>query len=132
MVTPGGTCREVLVRREFDYLVDNPEGMFQSPVPGKGTREVPPSMRSVPPKLPDRQQPALADGAQPAGRKAVSGQLREADVAQAISNAGKWPLFLPIWGQGSNRVPVEPPLMDALMQAQLQVAAAESRQSFSV
>ena len=100
VVTPGGTCREVLVRREFDYLVENPGGMFCSPVPGKGMREVPASMRSVPPELPDRQQPALADGAQPAGRKAVSGQLTEADAAQAISNAGKWSFFLIIWGQG--------------------------------
>ena len=90
VVTPGGTCREVLVRQSFDHLVDNPEGLFRDPVCGKRTDMVP-SMRSVPPELPDsiasKQQ--LADEAAPAGRKAASGQLTEALVAQAISNAGE-------------------------------------------
>ena len=89
-MTPGGTCREVRVRQSFDHLVDNPEGLFRDPVCSKRTDMVP-SMRSVPPELPDsiasKQQ--LADEAAPAGRKAASGQLTEALVAQAISNAGE-------------------------------------------
>ena len=89
-MTPGGTCREVLVRQSFDYLIDNPECLFRDPARGKRTDMVP-SMRSVPPELPDsmasKQQ--LADGAAPAGRKAASGQLTDADVAQAISDAGE-------------------------------------------
>jgi len=89
-VTPGGSCREVLVRKDFDYLIDSSEGIFRSPVQGKGTRLVA-SMRSVPHELSDSKdsKQQLADGAAPAGRKAASGQLTDADVAQAISNAGE-------------------------------------------
>ena len=89
VVTPGGTCREVLVRQSFDHLVDNPEGMFRDPVRGKHTDLVS-SVRSVPPELPDSKasKQQLADGTA-AGRKAASGQLTDADVAQAISNAGE-------------------------------------------
>ncbi len=89
-MTPGGTCREVLVRQSFDHLVDNPEALFLDPARGKRTDMVP-SMRSVPPELPDSKasKQQLADGAAPAGRKAASGQLTDADVAQAISDAGE-------------------------------------------
>ena len=90
-MTPGGTCREVLVRQEFDYLIDSPGGLFRDPVPGK-CPDLVPSMRSMPPELPDSKdsKQQLASGAVPAGRKAASGQLTEADVAQAISDAGEF------------------------------------------
>lgn len=90
VVTPGGSCREVLVRQSFDHLVNHPEGLFRDPALGKRSSMVP-SARSVPPELPDSKaskQP-LADGSAPAGRKAASGQLTDADVAQAISDAGE-------------------------------------------
>ena len=88
-MTPGGTCREVLVRQSFDHLIDNPEGLFRDPVREKRTDLVS-SVRSVPPELPDSKasKEQLADRTA-AGRKAASGQLTDADVAQAISNAGE-------------------------------------------
>ena len=90
VVTPGGTCREVLVRQSFDNLVDHHEGLFRDPALGKRSAMVP-SARSVPPELPDSKASKLplAGGIAPAGRKAASGQLTDADVAQAISDAGE-------------------------------------------
>lgn len=44
------------------------------------------SVRSVPQEVAEEQ---LGDGVKPASRKAASGQLTEADVMQAISNAGE-------------------------------------------
>lgn len=98
VMTPGGSIREVLVRCSFDHLVGRSESLFREALPGKGTAWAAgtaqsgngavvtvASVRSVPQEVAEEQ---LGDGVKPASRKAASGQLTEADVMQAISNAG--------------------------------------------